>query len=199
MKSHLLHRTSALVLVAALATPAWSAGLLDSVKDQAGQYLGGGSNAAASSPSSSGGALAGLGGLGLPAIGSGTSSNVAGVLEYCVKNNYLNPASAQGVKDKLLGKIGLGGGQAQQDSGYQQGLGGVLKGSDGSSFSLDRVKGNLKEKACDYVLDNAKSFIWPAPRIVSATTVCRRKRMGRSGVAREVRGVPEVRPAFQAR
>lgn len=152
MKSTLVHRMSAVLLAATLAAPAWSAGLLDSVKEQAGQYLGGGGHAASSSSSMGSG-------LGLPAIGSGTSSNVAGVLEYCVKNNYLNPANAQGVKDKLLGKIGLGGGQAEQDSGYQQGLGGVLKGSDGSSFSLDRVKGNLKEKACDYVLDNAKSFI----------------------------------------
>ena len=36
---------------------------------------------------------------------------------------------------------------------------GMVTGADGKSFSLDKVKSNLKEKACDFVLDNAKSLI----------------------------------------
>ena len=35
----------------------------------------------------------------------------------------------------------------------------MVTGSGGKSFSLDKVKGDLKEKACDYVLDNAKSLL----------------------------------------
>ena len=35
----------------------------------------------------------------------------------------------------------------------------MITGSDGKSFSLDKVKGSLKEKACDLVLDNAKSLL----------------------------------------
>jgi hypothetical protein len=149
---------------AALATPAWSSGLMDSLKSQAAGQLGtsqGSSDTAAGSGLSGlgGAASSGLGGLGLPSIGSNTTSNAAGVIQYCVKNNYLNAASAEGVKDKLLGKVGLGTTQASQDSGYQQGSGGLLQGSDGSSFNLDNIKSNLREKACSYVLDNAKSLL----------------------------------------
>ena len=38
---------------------------------------------------------------------SGSMGNVAGLLEYCVKNNYLGGNSgASGIKDQLLGKMG---------------------------------------------------------------------------------------------
>ena len=38
---------------------------------------------------------------------SGSIGNVAGLLEYCVKNNYLGGNSgAAGIKDQLLGKMG---------------------------------------------------------------------------------------------
>lgn len=135
------------LLCATLLAPA-QAGLLDSVKDKA---MGG-----ASSSSS----LGGLGVLGMPSIGSGTASNAAGVLQYCIKNNYLSAASAGGVKDKLMGKLGLGGeAQATQDQGYQQGLTGMLQGTNGGSFDMGKVQDNLKEKACDYVLKNASSLL----------------------------------------
>lgn len=146
------------VLLMSVAGPAMSAGLLDSIKSQAADSLGGGK--AASSTSSTSSALGSLGSLGLPSIGGNTASNAAGVLQYCVQNNYLNASSATSVKDKLLNKLDLGSTQAQkQDTGYQQGLTGLLSGSDGSSFNLDSVKSNLKEKACDYVLENASSLL----------------------------------------
>lgn len=152
--------TGAVVLVA-MAGPAMSAGLLDGIKSQASESLGGGK--ASSSASSTGGALGGLGGLGalgLPAIGGSTASNAAGVLQYCIKNKYLGASGAASVKDKLLDKLDLGGAQAQKkDAGYQQGLGGILSGNDGSSFDMAKIKGDLKEKACDYVLENASSLL----------------------------------------
>ncbi len=38
---------------------------------------------------------------------SGSMGNVAGLLEFCVKNNYLGGSSgAAGIKDQLLGKMG---------------------------------------------------------------------------------------------
>jgi len=135
------------LLCATLLAPA-QAGLLDSVKDKA----------AGGSPATS--SLGGLGALGMPSIGSGTASNAAGVLQYCIKNNYLSAASAGGVKDKLMGKLGMGSeAQAEQDAGYQQGLTGMLQGSNGSSFDMGKVQANLKEKACDYVLKNASSML----------------------------------------
>jgi hypothetical protein len=90
----------------------------------------------------------------------GTAGNAAGVITYCMKNNYLNADKAAQVKDQLLGKMGLGGQQeAPKDEGYLSGLAGTVTGSGGQTFSLDKVKGNLKEKACDFVLDNAKSLL----------------------------------------
>lgn len=139
----------AAVLVCAAAS-AGAAGLMDGLKGAAAERLGGGSGAGASGASSL------LGGLGLPAIGGGTTSNVAGVLQYCIQNKYTN--QAKDVKDALLSRVGLGG-KEQQDPGYQSGLQGMLTGSDGSTFNMDKLKSNVKEKACDYVLDNAKSLL----------------------------------------
>jgi hypothetical protein len=104
---------------------------------------------------------AGLGALGgLPAIGGDTAGNAAGVLEYCVKRKYLSGGAVASVKDKLMSKYGLGDqAKAEQDSGYRSGMQGILQGSDGKSFNLDSVSGKLKDKACDYVLENAGSLV----------------------------------------
>ena len=137
----------------------------DTLRQQASS-LGGGSTAASDNNSSALGGLLGhsgaassgmLSSLGVPA--SGTAGNAAGVITYCMKNNYLNADKAAEVKDQLLGKLGLGQKEEPKDQGYQNGLLGMVTGSDGKSFSLDKIKGNLKEKACDFVLDNAKSLL----------------------------------------
>ena len=91
----------------------------------------------------------------LPAVGSSTVGNAAGVLQYCVKNNYLG-GDAASVKDKLLAKIT---GQKKQETGFASGAKGLLQGTDGQSFDLKSVSGKLKTKACDYVLKNAKSMV----------------------------------------
>lgn len=126
--------TAALALAAALATPAHANKLMDAMKDQL--------------------ANSGIGNS-LPAIGAGTAGNAAGVIQYCVKNNYLNAASANGIKDKLLGMVT---GQKPQQTGYANGAKGLLMGSDGQSLNLKGLSGKLKEKACDYVLKNASSL-----------------------------------------
>ncbi|RZZ89388.1 DUF2501 domain-containing protein [Pseudoxanthomonas winnipegensis] len=106
------------------------------------------------------GGLGALGGLSLPAIGGNTAGNAAGVLQYCVQRKYLSADAVTGVKDKLLSKYGLGGAQKpEQSPDYQRGLMGVLKGEGGQSFNLDAVSGKLKDKACDYVLNNATKLI----------------------------------------
>lgn len=144
-----LTKTAAIaaVLVCAAAS-AGAAGLMDSLKGAATEQMGGGSG--------SSGASSMLGGLGMPSIGGGTTSNVAGVLQYCIQNKVSN--QAKGVKDALLSKVGLGG-KEQQDPGYQSGVQGLLTGSDGSTFNMSKLQSGLKEKACDYVLDNAKSLL----------------------------------------
>ena len=140
----------------ALATHAQAAGLGDALRGQIGGA--GGSGATALGGALGGGAdLSALSALGLTS--SGTASNAAGVITYCMKNNYLNADKAAQVKNQLLGKMGLGQKEEPKDEGYLSGLSGMVTGSGGKSFSLDKVKGDLKEKACDYVLDNAKSLI----------------------------------------
>ncbi|WP_243040477.1 DUF2501 domain-containing protein [Dyella sedimenti] len=63
---------------------------------------------------------------------SGSMGNVAGLLEYCVKNNYLGGNSgAAGIKDQLLGK--MGGGSSSDGSG---------RGSSGAGDMLGELTGN---------------------------------------------------------
>lgn len=101
-----------------------------------------------------------LGGLALPGISGKTAGNAAGVLEYCVKRKYLSGNAVASVKDKLLSKYGLGTEKkARQDSGYKSGLQGILQGDGGKSFNLDSVSDKLKDKGCDYVLDNAGKLV----------------------------------------
>ena len=131
-----------------------AAGLGDALRGQIGGAGGSGATAL-------GGALGG--GTDLSALGltsSGTASNAAGVITYCMKNNYLNADKAALVKQQLLGKMGLGAAQPEpRDEGYLSGLSGMVSGSNGKQFNLNRLKGDLKEKACDFVLDNASSLL----------------------------------------
>lgn len=125
---------------------------------QLGNLLSPGSN---SGPA--GNALGNLGGLGssLPgqSLTSNSLGNVTGLLQFCIKNNYLNADSASGVKDSLLGK--LPGGANTTDSGYTQGSNGILTAGNGSQLNLSG--GGLKEAAtrqvCDKVLNQAKSML----------------------------------------
>ena len=95
---------------------------------------------------------------------SNSAGNAAGVIQYCMTNNYLGGNSgAAGVKEKLLGSLGgdttaagndatstssssallgkLGGtgkttAAPTQDKGYLEGAQGILKSSDGKSLNL---------------------------------------------------------------
>ena len=147
---------SALLLagLCGLGLSAQAAGLGDAL----GGKLGTGGGASALSGALGGGAdMSALSAMGL--TGSATPSNAAGVITYCMKNNYLNADKAAQVKSQLLGKMGLGQKEEPKDEGYLSGLSGMVTGSGGKSFNLDKVKGDLKEKACDYVLDNARSLL----------------------------------------
>ena len=172
---HRITTTTTTTTTAALAIALCSASLTahasswgDNLRSQASQLGAGSAPASESSAGSSalGGLLgqsSGTGGLlsslGVPA--AGTASNAAGVITYCVKNNYItaNKAKAEQMKDQLLGKIGLPKKEEPKDEGYLGGLAGKITGSNGQTFSMDQLKGNLKEKACDFVLDNATSLL----------------------------------------
>jgi len=107
------------------------------------------------------GAMGGGGTAGaMPDLGTVGTGNLAGVIGYCARNNYLGGGDAAGIQDKLLGKLG-GEQQAQSDPGYQEGLGGVLGGQSGTKMELggDGLKAQLTEKVCDQVLEYGKSSL----------------------------------------
>jgi len=90
---------------------------------------------------------------GLPSLDSSVGGNVAGTLQYCVKNNYLSADAASGVKDKLMAKV------PGQDEDYKKGEQGMLTGSDGKTLDISSISSKLRRKACDQVLSSAKSLI----------------------------------------
>ncbi|WP_266168537.1 DUF2501 domain-containing protein [Dyella subtropica] len=76
-----------------------------------------------------------LGGGGMK---SGSMGNVAGLLQYCVKNNYLGGDSgASGIKDQLLGKLGGSSGATTSSSDK----------SSGTSNMLGQLMGGKNKKA----------------------------------------------------
>ncbi|WP_338493334.1 DUF2501 domain-containing protein [Erwinia aphidicola] len=110
------------------------------------------------------GALTGLLNGGSQSLSSGTMTNAAGVLQYCVQNNIVDN-NVSSVKDKLLGKLGLADTQKQQQTtDYKQGLMGLLNTSNNQQVDLkslgDTAIGKkVKTKACDLVLKQGKQFI----------------------------------------
>jgi Protein of unknown function (DUF2501) len=109
-----------------------------------------------------GGGNAGAGGLmgGLPSVAQASPSNTAGVLQYCMRNNYLSGSAASSLKDSLLGKANSSG-QHADDAGFKAGNNGLLETGNGQNFSLSGsgIKQQVTHKICDMVLQHAKSLL----------------------------------------
>jgi hypothetical protein len=100
----------------------------------------------------------GGGALAVPSVNQASPSNIAGVLQYCVQNNYVSGGSATSVKDSFVNKV-TGAGRAP-DSQFQQGSNGVLDTGNGSNFSLGGgIKEQVTKKVCDLALSHAKSLL----------------------------------------
>ena len=107
-----------------------------------------------------GGAASSLGSL--SSITAGSTGNAAGVIEYCVKNNYLSGENAAPVKDQLMGKLSGSEDQpAQNNPDYINGVNGLLTGSGGQSVDLSMagLKAKAVKKVCNKILDQAKSML----------------------------------------
>jgi hypothetical protein len=106
------------------------------------------------------GSLKGLaGGMDVSKLASGSAGNAAGVVEYCMKNNFLG-SDAGGVKDQLMSKV-TGGGEKEKTD-YADGAKGLLKTGDGKSVDIGKIgemKQSVTKKACSSVLDHAKSLL----------------------------------------
>ncbi|MBB6186779.1 DUF2501 domain-containing protein [Rhodanobacter sp. MP7CTX1] len=116
------------------------------------------------------GALGGKLGAMVPvsSMTSGSMGNVAGLLQYCVKNNYLGGASgASGIQNQLLGKMGGASNPAATSGGdYKSGANGILQAGNGKSMDLSSVgggssdmKSKITTKVCDTVLKQGKSYL----------------------------------------
>lgn len=104
--------------------------------------------------------LKGMAGMASSPMASGSMGNVAGLLQYCIGNNYLSSDSAASVKDQLMGK--LPGGEKTDDRSYSDGQKGLLHGSNGNLMDLSSGGGltaDVTKKACDVVLAQGKSFL----------------------------------------
>ncbi len=106
------------------------------------------------------GAASSLGSL--SSITAGSTGNAAGVIEFCVKNNYLSGENAAPVKDQLMGKLSASESQpAQSNSDYINGVNGILTGGGGQSVDLSMagLKAKAVKKVCNKILDQAKSML----------------------------------------
>ncbi len=106
------------------------------------------------------GAAASLGSL--SSITAGSTGNAAGIIEFCMKNNYLSGDSASSVKDQLMGKVAGSGNQpAQSNPDYISGAKGIVSGSGGQSVDLSMagLKAKAVKKVCEKILEQGKSML----------------------------------------
>ncbi len=105
------------------------------------------------------GAVGAVTGGGLPSVEQASPSNLTGVLEYCLKNEYLGGGSAA-AGSSLLGKL-TGSGKASDAGAYKAGSGGMLETGGGDMLSLggSGIQEKVTEQVCDLVLEHAQSLL----------------------------------------
>jgi hypothetical protein len=121
-------------------------------------------NAMSSGSSMPGMSMPSMGGTSLPSLSSASPTNVAGLLQYCVQNNYLGGGSADAAtsaKDSLLSKFTGSSADPTSNAGFTSGSNGVLDTGNGHSTTLggSGIKAQLTQKICDQVLSHAKSLL----------------------------------------
>lgn len=150
----------ALALTTSMAAGTAQAGLMDSLGSAAGELSKSGGDTGGMSLSS----LTGLLNGGDKALSANSMTNAAGIMQYCVKNNVLSQQGVEGIQDKVMDKLGISSSANANSQDYQQGLGGLLKTDEGKSLDLNslgtsQITEKVKQKACDLVLKQGKSFI----------------------------------------
>jgi hypothetical protein len=124
------------------------------------QGMMGGSSSSGSSGSGMMGGMGGMGsGMGLPSVGSASPNNLAGLLQFCVQNNYLGGTDASSVKSSLLSKFDGSSQPPEQNSGFSSGASGILDTGNGQTTTLGGtgIKAQVTKKVCDLVLKHAQS------------------------------------------
>ncbi|WEJ82930.1 DUF2501 domain-containing protein [Kluyvera intermedia] len=151
------------IIASAFISTAAGAVSLNDLSSAASQLTGG------SSTSQSGGtSLSSLTSLlngGSQSLSSSTMNNAAGIMQYCAKQKLASVTDMNNVKDQVLDKLGLNT-QAEQkkDTGYMDGIEGLLNAKDGQKLDLDSLGNSelgkkVKTKACDLVLKQGVNFL----------------------------------------
>ncbi|GLR65521.1 hypothetical protein GCM10010909_01990 [Acidocella aquatica] len=108
---------------------------------------------------------AGMGGMGMPSLGAAPPANIAGILQYCIQNNYLgggaSQSSASSVQQSLLSKYTGSSSDPSSNSGFTSGSNGILDTGNGNSMPLggSGLKAQLTQKICDQILQRAQSML----------------------------------------
>ncbi|HDG1692429.1 TPA: DUF2501 domain-containing protein [Kluyvera georgiana] len=151
------------IIASAFISTAAGAVSLDDLSSAASSLAG-----SSSSSQSGGSSLSSLTSLlngGSQSLSSSSMNNAAGIMGYCAKEKLASVANVDNVKSQVLDKLGLNtAAEQKKDTGYMEGLEGLLNAKDGQKLDLDSL-GNtelgkkVKAKACDFVLKQGVSFI----------------------------------------
>ena len=162
MKSLQTAFCAAIAAGALMAAPTYAASWQDSLNSAASQL---GSSSQQSGGGMSMSSLTSLLNGGNQALTSSSMNNAAGIMGYCAKEKLASVTNVDNVKNQVLDKLGLNTqAEQKQDTGYMDGIQGLLNAKDGQKLDLDSL-GNtelgkkVKAKACDFVLKQGVSFI----------------------------------------
>lgn len=150
------------IIASAFVSTAAGAVSLQDLSSAATQLSGG------SSTQSGGSSLSSLTSLlngGSQSLSSSTMNNAAGIMQYCAKEKLASVTNVDNVKNQVLDKLGLSTpAEQKKDTGYMDGIEGLLNAKDGQKLDLDSL-GNtelgkkVKTKACDLVLKQGVNFL----------------------------------------
>lgn len=150
------------IIASAFVSTAASAVSLNDLSSAASQIAGG------STSQSGGTSLSTLGSLlngGSQSLSASSMNNAAGIMSYCAKEKLTSVANVDNVKNQVLDKLGLNTpAEQKQDTGYMEGIEGLLNAKNGQKVDLDSLGNSelgkkVKAKACDFVLKQGASFI----------------------------------------
>lgn len=150
------------IIASAFVSTAASAVSLNDLSSAASQIAGG------STSQSGGTSLSTLSSLlngGSQSLSASSMNNAAGIMSYCAKEKLTSVANVDNVKNQVLDKLGLNTpAEQKQDTGYMEGIEGLLNAKNGQKVDLDSLGNSelgkkVKAKACDFVLKQGASFI----------------------------------------
>ncbi len=95
----------------------------------------------------------------LPSLSSASPSNIAGLLKYCVQNNYLSgsdASAAQSDESSLVSQDNV----SNSDPGYASGSDGELNaGGQAYNVAGSGAQSEVTQQVCSQVLSHAKSML----------------------------------------